>query len=483
MTFELGKLIQRWFALSLSAKLFLLASVSLAPIVGIASVFSGLLSNSKPVFLLAVPATLLLALLYLAAREYLLISILLLRGCLDPFLEVTKIPLGSTSIGFGAVLNGVILLLALTTPSKPKNTKNDQILYWAILFFAIMLVGAVRSTTQAEAIKFVFALFTYWAAFSIGASLTHKHGFAFALRIVLHASFLAALLSLFMWASGWRIYNGNESFIEKIEAAGRFSGAFSHPNIMAFFFLNAIIITLYLLPKEHKISGRLYLLAILASSTLLIVASKTRAAWAASILIFVVYTLIFNKRLIPWLLIGAATVALTPAVQDRLQDLADDRPYLVFSTLNSYEWRKQLWSEALRSMDWMQWVWGSGVRSFNTNSVQFFSLSGGNPFGAHSVYVQLIYETGVIGLFAASALLVRLTATFVASWVYSKDLTFLGVCFVAVYTITCYSDNILNYLVYNVYFWMALGAMHYLAGRLNTPLAKEKGFYTESSPA
>lgn len=456
------KPIEYWIRLSTPAKALLLACIVAAPVIGFMSVVTGAIGDAKPLFLLAVPSMLLLLLALLVDPMRLLLLILLLRGGLDPFLDATKIPIGNASMGLGGVLNGVIILLAFLLGRKAKSGFVGSALKWSAPLMIVFLVNAARSPNTGEAIKFTLGVATYLSAFVIGILLTEKRGVDYTLRVVLHASIPAVLLSMVMLATGWRPIGGQIGSGDFIDTTSRFAGAFNHPNIMAFFMANTAVIALYFFARAREGRGTVRqgtLLAVVLTSTALIVASQTRSAWAATFSVFTLYTLIFNRKALLLLAACLLLIFCIPAVQDRLLDLSDDRGYLIYSTLNSYEWRKRLWLDALNSLSVQGWLWGNGVRSFFTDSPTFFSLGGGIPFGAHSIYIQMIYETGLIGLAIWLIMLVGAMYGFSKAWRTNRSIAFTGLCLVTAYATVCYSDNILSYLVYNIYFWLALGAM------------------------
>lgn len=459
---ERPTLIQQWYRLSLAARALLIACIAAAPLIGFMSVMSGILGHGRPVFLLAVPLALILLLAVLVSPYGLLLFILLTRGGLDPFLEATKIPLGSASMGLGGVLNGLIIFLAIILARQTKSETLRSALRWSAPLVLVIAIACMRSPNIGEAVKFILGIATFISAFAIGVILTERKGLDYTLRMILYASVPAILLSIFMLLTGWSGPSAAVGAGDAISAAGRFAGAFSHPNIMAFFLTNTVVIALYFLARKNSTGARPHaysLFLMLVSAGGLIVASKTRSAWAATAIILCVYAALFHRKLLVYLVLGGIGALFVPAVQDRLVDLSDDRGYLIYSTLNSYAWRKQLWSDALAFLSWQGWLWGNGIRSFFTDSTTFFKLSGGTPFGAHSIYVQLIYETGIIGLISWLTPLIGLAYRFARTWHSEKNAAFTGLCLIVAYMTVCYSDNILSYLVYNIYFWLALGAI------------------------
>jgi O-antigen ligase len=147
-----------------------------------------------------------------------------------------------------------------------------------------------------------------------------------------------------------------------------------------------------------------------------------------------------------------------PAIRDRISELASGNEYSGWVTqLNSYAWRELLWEKAL-SYIWQNPIFGYGLESFHFYSPFFFPLE---PEGthAHNVYIQVLFESGLIGLIAFIWLFWRLF-----SWLlrYSRVDTrsvMMAAALIGVYIVACYSDNLLEYLSVNWCFWFTSAAI------------------------
>lgn len=441
----------------------IMGALLLAVVLGYLSVFAGLFGGYRPAFLVVLPAIIALGFFFLIDRQALLVVILFFRAGLDPILETTKIPLGGSSMGLGGVLNGLIILLVLFAVKAEhiKLLKKPALI--ALPFFLVLLVGVFRSAAPADAIKAYLALITYASMFAIGVVYSEKWGSDRVLKLVLYAGAIPIVTGLAMMMLGARAPDG------------RFTGPFEHANIMAFFMLNVAIVGLYF--RSKSITGKAsnhgtkpavgqWLVAVaIMGALVMLVMSQTRSAWAALATVLIVYVLLFERRMLLPLIGGAALMFFVPAVQDRLMDLKDDRGYLIYSQLNSFDWRVVLWSDALGVMSAKDYVVGSGFGSFIPDSARFFSLGGGHGVPAHSVYVQLLYETGVPGAFAFILMLISLLISVVFS-AGSKSARFSGLCIILVLAFICYSDNVINYLVFNIYAWLILGALYFEGRRM-----------------
>jgi O-antigen ligase len=125
--------------------------------------------------------------------------------------------------------------------------------------------------------------------------------------------------------------------------------------------------------------------------------------------------------------------------------------------LNSYAWRVLLWRAGMNWMDGLHWLHGYGLESFRFYSPRFFPLPGQDSWDPHNVYVQLYFETGVLGLTAYGWLFWRVLRRLwlmAASWAAAV----IVIATVLAYILTSWSDNMLYYLSFNWYFWFFAGS-------------------------
>jgi len=433
----------------------------MAPALGFAAVLLTSLGENRPALLIALPCALALGLLLILRPTLLLVAILTVRAGLDPILEATKLPLGATSMGLGGVLNGLIIVLAIYEIKKNKHNSIKLRRSFLAPLLCVALVGLIKSPTPAESIKLVLNICTYFFVFALGYSISARDGTTSALKTVLNSSWPAIFLSAAAYFSGTQLSRTSTDGGEMIGSVGRFSGSFSHPNIMAFYFTVVVVVCIYFLSRTRDRTKLSLAGLTLVVSLAFILLSMTRSAWIAIAITALLYSLIFNRRAFILLLAGGLLTLSLPIVQERLSTLTDDRPYLIFSTLDSYSWRVALWKDALSYMAPETWAWGNGINSFFAESPRFFSISGGRPFGAHNVYLQLLYDTGLVGLLVMLAPLVSLLIMLTKGWAKNRQASFIGLASLVIYLTVCYSDNILGYLVYNLYFWFTLGAVTY----------------------
>ncbi|MEO8003695.1 MAG: O-antigen ligase family protein [Betaproteobacteria bacterium] len=415
---------------------------------GYVSVLYGTWVDEKLLRIVLLPAALFVGFLFILDKKALFILIIMVRIPIDSIVEATRF--GSMSAG--AAMNGLVILIAfLMFIEQPRTVSKTVIPMWAPLV-VVMLLATLRSPEVAQATRTVMAYLTNVAIFMIPFYLKQcQKDMRFSIYIVLLSSLVPAFYAFVDYAQGG--YGGMYG--------DRVSSTLPHPNIFAFYLVIVISMAFYLLksPLTKMSATRRWVLA--AYICVLIVdlgLTKTRSAWAACYVMFLIYGLVFERKFLIYIAIASALALLVPSIQDRLLDLNTANLYWTYGVpQNSYEWRKLIWEEA---WDWMKpgaLPFGYGLGSFAYYSLEFFSLANRTRWGAHNVYVQWLFEAGVVGLVCAAWLYYRLLALLKKGLKHDKLATVIMITVVVEYLVIAYSDNMLDYLAFNWYFWFVLG--------------------------
>lgn len=432
-------------------------------ILGLMAATTATMFAARPMVLVALPASMLLVAAVLLNRHAVLLAILVFRAALDPVLDQTKIPLMGSALGLGAVLNLLIIGLALSYLRSLKDFKYMDGAKYFIPFMLISAISVLYSPEPVDAVKAFMQLVTYSCAFLLGGAFAVQRGVFFVLRMIVVSSLVPTLLAVIMLVTGWKMGVVFDSSEMVGSEAGRFSGPFTHPNIFAFYILLVAASSLLLLHlAEMKPITRLAMWSYLALMLVFLLQTKTRSAWAAFGVMLGLYAVFYNRKLIFPLIFLFVVAALLPEVRSRLTELGDDRGYLVYSLLNSYEWRKMIWTEGLAWLPVVNYAMGKGAGAFFYHSSEFFSLSGGRKYGAHSVYVQTMFDQGIVGIVAFLIMLLGPIQRFFRCVRSDQGVfAFFGLLLMLAYMLVCYSDNVMRYLVYNIYSWFLVGAIFF----------------------
>jgi len=430
----------------------------LAVALGLVSAIVGSFFADKPVAALAIPIVLVSAILFLLDSPSLFLFILVSRAAADPIFESSK----AAGAGVGGLVNvATILVLFAMLISKRRRASLEGLGYWGPLL-CIATVSLAYSPSLADALRLYLSLLSYAAVFCMARAVaSHNMSRNGAMQLIVASSLIPVAYTFVLIAMG---KGGVAGRIEDVSEGFRVAGAFTHPNILAFYLLTVISAILYrnsakggkAISTGWKIVSNIYLVLLIG----LLGATKTRSAWLGCALLLLVFGFLVDRRyLIVIVAVGVAAL-LTPEVRDRLSDLAAGNEYRQWAKLNSYAWRKLLWSNGIDWMSPSSYLLGNGYESFRFYSPDFFQLAGGVGWGAHSVYVQAFFEWGVAGIVAMIFLFFRTAQSVYLTRDKNNKTTWLvalGLLFA--YILACYSDNMLSYLVVNWYFWFFLGSL------------------------
>ncbi|GHC79700.1 hypothetical protein GCM10007320_20800 [Pseudorhodoferax aquiterrae] len=437
----------------------LLALAALCVGTGILVTVIGDLASSKPVILAALPLLIVLGFTLAISPKALLLAIIVLRGGTNSLFEETRLgPLG----GLGAFVNlSVIALTIILLMRNPKRVPSVAYWIWGP-FMLIQFLAVTYAPDPVQQVRLAMAQASTFAMFIVAFQLVDdERSLVDVLRLIVLSSVPVALLTVLAIARG------------DAYEPGRYSGPFPHPNILAFYLVLVIAIVFYLWKRTEALAiswqtiGSVGYLIVLFG---LLLATKTRSAWITATLPFLLYGLFFKRRYLVYLAFAPLLALLIPEFRDRLLDLGQGNEVVQYARLNSFAWRQLIWSDGLRWMDPGRYFMGYGAGAFNYFSPVFFSMAGGRNWGAHSVLVQLFFDIGVVGVSCYLWLFWKCWTAMRPLYRVDRLLYLIGTAALGAYLLTSMSDNMLSYLIYNWYFWLAAGAVCAYAVRAKEPL-------------
>lgn len=432
--------------------LMVAAVIVIAVFLGLFTPLFVALTDGKISKLVALPAVMLFGLMLLYDRKLSLLVIMLFRSSADNVLELTRFAIGSYPLGIGALINGcIIMIAALLVFERPKETPSSAYAAWTP-FLIVLAVGVAISPVKGDAVRMYLVMFSCFAVFVAGFHcVENKADFRRCVKLIVWSSVIPVL------------YSAVDIALNHSSAEFRLRSTFGHPNVLAFYTTVVIALTFYLL-KTPPVTGRaragdklilsFYLVLLLAVLAL----TKTRSAWAATALTFGLYALIYERRYLVYMFLLGLCALMIPGVLDRFTDLEQGNTVGTYANLNSFAWRVYLWQTGINWMSHSSYLLGNGFQSFKEYSVIFFPFAGKTNWGAHSVYVQLFFELGAVGILAFGWLYFRVLKELVKLVKIDSLAAFSLIMVVVNFLICCYSDNMLDYLVYAWYLWFAVGA-------------------------
>jgi len=403
--------------------------------------------------LLALPALLVFGFLFWYDKKLTIILIILFRSSGDIFLESTRFSLGGYQVGVGGLINAFVIIIGLTLIlDKPKVYPKDAASAW-LIFLTAIAVGTLLSPVKLDAAKiflsFTSNFFIFVAAFYLISKPDDLERY---IKLIIISSIFPVLFSAFDM-----VQNHSTTAIDGF----RLKSTFNHPNIFAFYLTIIISLSFYMakISEMASLKKQLYFYWIYTFILLgLLILTKTRSAWIGCVLLFLAYAIFFEKKYFLYIIFALLGSLFIPSIQDRFTDLLQGNEVVNYSQLNSFAWRTQLWESALAWLEPKNYILGNGIQSFKEYSPIFFPLSGGTNFGAHNVYIQLIFEIGLFGLAAYIGLHYKAVMRIYNISINNRMLFFILIVVIVNNLVFSLSDNMLSYLSFNWYLWFLIGA-------------------------
>ena len=379
------------------------------------------------------------------------LAVLLVRSSCDPLFGLTQADGGG--MGLGAAVNALVIVLALLFCLESPVLIGSAILPWTGFLMAGLASVISSPEPFMKAFRAFLAITSYAAVFALPFALIRsREGALRCLAVVMCSSIIPIAYAFVELASG-----------SAARADGiRVSSTFNHPNIFAFYLVGLLALTLFLLRSSLvSLSQRIgrWLVLYLPIIVILLLLTGTRSAWICGAIILIVYASIVDKRYLLCLPLVPFIIYL-PNVAERLSDLQTGNLDYGYAQLNSYEWRKILWQSAL---DWLMenpseyLVLGYGLGSFEHYQPLFFPR--GEGVGAHNALLQIFFEMGILGVLGVLWLFVSLFAKLKVGYSFDKAGAMIMMTLALAYVVASYSDNMLDYLVFQWYFWFIMGVV------------------------
>lgn len=411
-------------------------------------------------YLAALPVAIILGLIFVFNRYFFFLLVVLSRSSLDSVFNAIKFG----SFGLGAVLNALVILIAVLIfferPLK-YDIKFDSIkLSWTI-FLTLAFVSIFYAPAFVPSLK-VFLLFvSYCSMFTLGLYVIQKpEDLSKWLKVIVYSSFIPSVYAVFSMAFG------TAGFYNSLNEGMRLQSTFPHPNTYAPYLVIVITVCFYLWRAKPALvspSLRKLLPIYIVTLCFFLLMTKTRSTWAACYVLFFLYALLHERKFLIPVLAAPFLALLIPEIRDRVMDLAQRTDFGSngYGSLNSYAWRKQVWADAINWMSKTHYIFGYGLASFIHYSTSIVKANAYQlqkvEINAHSVYVQLFFELGIVGVLAFLYLIYAHIRALLSVYNRNKLLIFMVLVTMVEFLFMSYSDNMIDYLIYEWYLWFTVG--------------------------
>ncbi len=376
--------------------------------------------------------------------------LLLVTGLLYVFLTVQYTAFGVFTVVLAApilptmVLVGCCLLCVLSFVIHLATDKNIELRPvplsgWIVLFMLSMTLSAVLSLTfvksmQILLIHIAFVLF-YFVAFQ---TLNTKRKWKAAVVSLITVSALVALYGIiqnFTGISGTASWVDSEMFQDiKI----RVYSTFDNPNVLGEYLVMMIPLCLGVFWKTKKDGSKTIFALIFLCLGACMIFTWSRGAWLGVFLATALFLFITDKR---WALLAVVGVFLLPmllssgsAIADRLLSIGNTKD-------SSTAYRVSIWHGSINMIRDF-WLSGIGLGSDAFSMIYpKYALDGANfALHAHNLFLQILAETGIMGLVTFLALILAVLRQNFSVVIYRKRKTYTGAVVLAL------TAGILGYL-------------------------------------
>jgi O-antigen ligase len=408
-----------------------------------------------PAFFLALAAATLVF-----GRARVVLAIALLRPSCDQVFNQFK---ESGASGPGAAVNLIVILVAISCLMQFPALLACPAILGALAFLAAALASMLHGPDPAGGMRLFLTLATYTSVLVLAYFIVRDRAKA---RVVLGvAVFSSVIPSLYSLV-------GIIGVADTFDEDHRLQSTFTHPNIYAFYLVALVTVLLFLAYSETLAlsrRARFWIMPYVLLQVGLLALTGTRSAWIAMAITLAGHALFVDRR---WLILlcAAPALLLIPEVNQRLADLDVGNVSGGYDSLNSYAWRQLLWEDTLAWMaDNPARVFGNGLDLYQSYVPQFFELGAYQAgVGPHNTFLQIYFEMGALGLAGFALMFIGVLAELTRR--ISQDFrgTLLIILMCIGYLIENYSDNLLDYLQFQWFFWFCVGAVR-ASARLPRP--------------
>jgi putative inorganic carbon (HCO3(-)) transporter len=376
-------------------------------------------------------------------------TLIIIRPLCDRFFELARFDVMGHLFSYGAILNVVVISVLMINVLRIRQCIPAELRNIWLPFLLVSLVASLYSPVQIDGVRKLLTYVSFFALFMFSFLVANSERSTLRfLKLVILSSVLPVAYGLF------QVISGIDSFV-----GTRTHSTFSHPNIFAFYILAIMGTIFYVLTTGRAhVTDRLRLILNIYLIPLLVVLlmTSTRSAWLAGFILFLLYGILYDRRLLICVLSLPILALVIPAVRDRIADLASGNEYAGWMTpLNSYAWRKLLWERSFAYI-WERPIFGYGLDSFHFYSPEFFPLEPSGTY-AHNVYIQFQFESGLIGLIAFLWIFWRCFGWLARRFRIDSRRIIMTMGIMGAYLVACYSDNVFEYLSVNWCFWFVIG--------------------------
>lgn len=279
---------------------------------------------------------------------------------------------------------------------------------WVIGFMLIYTLSAIGSMSIVTSLKVALLVLSFIAFyFVIVNSITTKEQLDSMLLLFVGVGTIVALYGVYQYFFAGTF--ASSSFVDKEmfeDISTRVSGTFDNPNVMGEYLLLVIPVALTYLWKSKKWFPKLFTCGIIGIMLMSLAFTYSRGCYLGIAACIGIFLLLVNLKSIILFLVGlvALPLVLPSSILNRLSSIGNTGD-------SSTSYRISIWKGAI---DMIRDYWyrpiGQGTVAFN-QIYPLYSYSGVGAEHAHNLFLQLMIETGILGIIAMAGVLFKFYQT------------------------------------------------------------------------
>lgn len=275
---------------------------------------------------------------------------------------------------------------------------------WVIVFIAVYALSAIASLSLATSLQIALLVISFiMFYFVIINTITSHKQLNVMIGIFTVIGLLISMYGIYQYLFAGTFASG--SFVDKEmfkDITTRVSGTFDNPNVMGEYLLLVIPLTLTYFFNNKGMIKKMVSLGIVGVMAVCLALTYSRGCYLGIAACIGVFLLLINLKFILLCLAGVVALpfVLPQSIMNRLTSIGNTND-------SSTSYRISIWKGAL---DMVKDYWykpiGQGTVAFNS-IYPLYSYSGVGAEHTHNLFLQLIIETGILGIVAFVGIILK----------------------------------------------------------------------------
>ena len=304
------------------------------------------------------------------------------------------------------------------------NIKIDAFGLFVIVYALITFIYSATSYSRVSSMRIfvIYAVFLCFMFMVIACGTNKKR-----LKIMIF-SFITSGLFVSLYGIYQKYFGSNvgHSWIDEEMFSSITVRAYStleNPNVLGEYLLLLIPICGAMFYSSKRIILKFYYLSVMGCATLCMLFTQSRGCWLGLILAAVVFAFLVDKKLVA---LGIIALLFMPAILP--ESIIQRFTSIGNLSDSSTSYRVNIWLGTLRIVKDYWWM-GIGIGSDAFNSVYpFYNYNAAVALHSHNLYLQLLVETGICGMFTFIASMVVSFKKILVGYIYGRKNMYSLIC-------------------------------------------------------